>query len=123
MGGGGIEGRWWWCSFVCLRATVTAVRPRSFLPSYPVVLVPAVPSSSVGFQFVSVACFTACDYFGDLRQSLDPFFFERVASMILIHIGAVFGVCRGGGGWVGGGSSGGRRRWCSCVGGVGVVAV
>ncbi len=38
-------------------------------------------------QFVSVACVTVCDYFGDLRQFLDTFFFERVASMILIHIG------------------------------------
>ena len=38
-------------------------------------------------QFVSVACVTICDYFGDLKDSLDPFFFERVSCMILIHIG------------------------------------
>jgi hypothetical protein len=40
-------------------------------------------------QFVSVACVTASDYFNDLQANLDPFFFERAACMVLIHIGAV----------------------------------
>ena len=38
-------------------------------------------------NFVSVACVTVGDYFADLRSFLDPFFFERVACMVLIHIG------------------------------------